>query len=113
MELFAQRGQPSWPLHQLALVSVLQFVEGLSDRQAAAALRGRIGWKFLLGLELTDPGFDHSVLSEFRDRLVADRAPRRVLDLILDRLRESGLLVRGGGAVAGPRRRPTDACAAR
>ncbi|MDH6454308.1 transposase [Streptomyces sp. SAI-149] len=54
-------------------MSVLQFMEGLSDRQAAAAVRGRIDWKFLLGLGLTDPGFDHSVLSEFRDRLVADR----------------------------------------
>ena len=75
---------------------MLQFVEGLSDRQAAAAVRGRIDWNFLLGLELTDPGFDHSVLSEFRDRLVADRAPRRVLDLVLDRLREAGLLVRPG-----------------
>ena len=97
VDLFPQRGQPAWPPHQLALVSVLQFVEGLSDRQAAAAVRGRIDWKFLLGLELTDPGFDHSVLSEFRDRLVADRVPRRVLDLILDRLRQAGLLVRPGG----------------
>lgn len=95
-ELFPTRGQPAWSPHQLAVVSVLQFVEGLSDRQAAAAVRGRIDWKFLLGLELTDPGFDHSVLSEFRDRLV-DRAPRRLLDLILDRLREAGLLVRPGG----------------
>lgn len=60
VELFPQRGQPAWPPHQLALVSVLQFVEGLSDRQATAAVRGRIDWKFLLGLELTDPGFDHS-----------------------------------------------------
>ncbi|WP_329345417.1 IS1182 family transposase [Streptomyces sp. NBC_01352] len=97
VDLFPQRGQPARPPHQLAIVSVLQFVEGLSDRQAAAALRGRIDWKFLLGLELTDPGFDHSVLSEFRDRLVADRAPRRVLDLVLDRLREADLLVRPGG----------------
>jgi len=96
-ELFPRRGQPAWPPHQLAIVLVLQFVEGLSDRQAAAALRGRIDWKFLLGLELTDPGFDHSVLSEFRDRLVADRAPRRLLDLILDRLREANLLVRPSG----------------
>jgi transposase len=62
-DLFPQRDQPAWPPHQLALVSVLQFVEGLSDRQAAAALRGRIDWKFLLGLELTDPGFDQSVLA--------------------------------------------------
>jgi transposase len=97
VDLLPRRGQPAWPPHQLAPVSVLQFVEGLSDRQAAAALRGRIDWKFLLRLELTDPEFDHSVLSEFRDRLVADRAPRRLLDLILDRLREAGLLVRPGG----------------
>ncbi|WP_438289529.1 IS1182 family transposase [Streptomyces sp. HUAS TT7] len=97
VDLFPRRGQPAWPPHQLAIVSVLQFVEGLSDRQAATALRGRIDWKFLLGLELTDPGFDHSVLSGFRDRLVADRAPRRVLDLLLDRLREAGLLPRPGG----------------
>ncbi|MFJ9752695.1 transposase [Streptomyces chartreusis] len=78
-------------------MSVLQFVEGLSDRQAAAAVRGRIDWKLLLGLELPDPGFDHSVLSEFRDRLVADQPPRRMLDLILDRLQEVGLLPRPGG----------------
>jgi transposase len=97
VDLFPQRGQPAWPPGQLALVSVLQFVEGLSDRQAAAAVRGRIDWKFLLGLELTDPGFDHSVLSEFRDRLVADRATRRVLGPVLDRLRQAGLLVRPGG----------------
>lgn len=97
VELFPQRGQPAWSPRQLALVSVLQFVEGLSGRQAAAAVRGRIDWKFLLGLELSDPGVDHSVLSEFRDRPVADRAPRCVLDLILDRLRQAGLLVRPGG----------------
>ncbi|MBP5904782.1 transposase [Streptomyces sp. LBUM 1478] len=50
----------------------------------------RIDWKFLLGLELTDPEFDHSVLSEFRDRLVADRAPRRLLELVLERLHVRG-----------------------
>lgn len=85
------------------LVSVLQFVEGLSDRQAAAAVRWRIDWKSLLGLELTNPGFDHSVLSEFRDRLVADRAPRRLLDLILDRLRKADLLVRPTASAPIPR----------
>ncbi|MFF4550488.1 transposase [Streptomyces sp. NPDC001435] len=64
------------PPHQLALVSVLQFMEGLSHRHAAAALHGHIDWKLLLRLELTDPGFDNSVLGEFRDRLTADRASR-------------------------------------
>lgn len=76
---------------------MLQFAEGSPDRQAAAALRRRIDWKFLRLLELTDPGFDHSVLSEFRHRLVADRAPRRLFDLNLGRLRKAGLLVRPGG----------------
>ncbi len=52
------------------MVLVLQFVEGLTDRQAAEAVRARIDWKFALGLELTDPGFNFSVLSEFRDRLI-------------------------------------------
>ena len=66
--LFPDRGQPALAPARLALASVLQFVEGLSDRQAADAVRGRIDWKYALGLELTDPGFDHTVLSEFRSR---------------------------------------------
>jgi transposase len=95
-DLFPRRGQPAWPPGQLAMVSVLQFLEGLSDRQAAAAVRGRIDWKLLLGLELTDPGFDHSLLSEFRDRLVTDGRQQRVLDAVLHRLREKDLLKRPG-----------------
>jgi hypothetical protein len=85
----------------LAIVSMPQFVEGSPDRQAAAALHGRIDWKSLLMRESTDPGFDHSALSEFRHRLVADRASRRLSDPILDRLREAGLLVRPGGQHTG------------
>lgn len=53
---------------------MLQFLEGLSDRQAADAVRDRIARKYTLGLELTNPGFDASVLSEFRDRLIAGQA---------------------------------------
>ena len=64
--LFPTRGQPAASPARLALALVLQYVEGLSDRQAADAVRGRIDWKYALGLELTDPGFDHTVLSEFR-----------------------------------------------
>ena len=60
---------------RLALVTILQFREDLSDRRAADAVRARIDWKYLLGLELTDPGFDASVLCEFRSRLLA-AAPR-------------------------------------
>ena len=56
-ELFPTRGQPAASPARLALASVLQYVEGLSDRQAADAVRGRIDWKYALALELTDPGF--------------------------------------------------------
>src|SRR5690349_5564305 len=66
--LFSKRGQSAFSPWRLALVSILQFVEGLSDQQAAEAVRSRIDWKYLLSLELTDPGFDASVLSEFRTR---------------------------------------------
>lgn len=94
--LFPVRGQPALSPARLALVTVLQFVERLSDRQAADAVRGRIDWKYALGLELTDPGFDHTVLSEFRARLVAGEAGLLLLDTLLIRSRELGLLKRRG-----------------
>jgi transposase len=90
--LFPARGKPAEAPWRLALVTVFQFAENLSDRQAADAVRGRIDWKYALGLALTDAGFDHTVLSEFRQRLVAGGAERRLLDLLLDRFRERGLL---------------------
>jgi transposase len=74
------------------MVTILQFAEGLSDRQAADAVRSRIDWKYLLGLALEDPGFDFSVLSEFRDRLIAGEMEQQLLDLLLERFRERGLL---------------------
>src|ERR671921_495667 len=83
-DLFPKLGQPALPPWRLALVTVLQFREGLPDRQAAEAVRSRIDWKYLLGLELTDPGFDSTVLSEFRTRLVEGSAERRMLDAILE-----------------------------
>src|SRR4029434_5718083 len=64
----------------------------LSDRQAAEAVRARIDWKYLLGLDLTDPGFDFSVLSEFRDRLLARSAEALLLDKLLERCRMMGLI---------------------
>lgn len=94
--LFPPRGQPALSPGRLALVTVLQFVEGPSDRQAADAVRGRIAWKYALGLELSDPGFDHTVLSEFRTRLVAGGAGLLLLDTLLARSRELGLLKRRG-----------------
>ena len=69
-KFYPARGQPGLAPWRLALVTVFQFLEHLSDRQAADAVRARIDWKYALGLELTDPGFHFSVLTEFR-------APRR------------------------------------
>ena len=74
--LFPRRGRPAAAPGRLALAVVLQFVENLSDRAAAEAVRGRIDWKYALGLALSDPGFDHTVLSEFRTRLVAGSRPQ-------------------------------------
>lgn len=79
-------------------MTVLQFAEGLSDRAAADAVRARLDWKYLLGLKLGDPGFDHSVLSRFRDRLVAGGADMLLLDALVDRCREAGLLHGRGDA---------------
>src|SRR5689334_8492509 len=91
-DLFARRGQPAEAPWRLALVCVFQFLEDLSDRQAADAVRGRIDWKYALGLELTDEGFDHTVLSEFRARLITKDAARLLLDTLLARLRKLGLI---------------------
>jgi transposase len=94
--LFPRRGQPAQAPGRLAWVTVLQFVENLSDRAAADAVRGRLDWKYLLGLELTDPGFDHTVLSEFRSRLVTGQAEQQLLDRLLEQLQAQGLLQTGG-----------------
>jgi transposase len=94
--LFPSRGQPAETPWRLALVTVLQFAENLSDRRAAEAVRGRIDWKYLLGLELADPGFDASVLSEFRTRLVTGGAEALLLDTLLTLCREHKLLVARG-----------------
>ena len=65
------------------MVTLLQFAENLSDRQAADAVRSRIDWKLLLGLEMADAGFDFSILSEFRQQLVAGKAEERLLHHLL------------------------------
>src|SRR5688500_16966767 len=91
-DLFPPRGQPAHRPWRLALVLVLQFAEGLSDRQAADAVRARIDWKYALGLELDDPGFDASVLAEFRTRLVSGGAVEQLLSAFLERVQSLGLL---------------------
>nr|WP_193319037.1 transposase [Nonomuraea phyllanthi] len=93
---FSTRGRPALSPARLALVSILRFGEELSDRQTAEAVRARIDWKYALGLELTDAGFDYSVLSEFRDRLVVGSLEQSLLDTILERAVTAGMLRAGG-----------------
>lgn len=90
--LFPSRGQPAESPARLALVTVMQFAEGLSDRQAADAVRRCIDWKYALSLPLDDAGFDAAVLSEFRSRLLAGGAEALLFDTMLTCLREKGLL---------------------
>jgi transposase len=90
--LFPKRGQPAYAPAHLALVTIMQFAEDLSDRQAADAVRARIDWKYLLALKLDDPGFDASVLSEFRTRLLQTGNQALLFELLLAVCREHGLL---------------------
>ena len=95
-EAFGVRGKPGWSPGRLALITVLQMVEDLTDRQAAEALRCDLAWKYCLGLALDDPGVDHTVLSEFRSRVVAHQLKEQVLDLLLAKLQQVGLVAQGG-----------------
>ena len=90
--LFPHRGQPAESPLRLALVTILQYVEGLTDRQTADAVRSRIDWKYLLGLELSDTGFHHSVLSEFRTRLVRAQAEGLIFERLLTLCKDKGWL---------------------
>jgi transposase len=96
VDLFGVRGRPGYSPGLLALVSVLQAVERLTDRQAADAAGRDLAWKYALGLALEDPGFDFSVLSQFRARVVAGGREQVVLDLLLAALVEKGLVKAGG-----------------
>jgi transposase len=95
---FGVRGRPGISPAQLMIASVLQFSENLTDRQAGEAVRDRITWKYALGLELEDPGFDPSVLSEFRARLVDGDLTHLALDALMERLGGLGLVKTGGRA---------------
>src|SRR3954466_3772721 len=87
---FGVRGRPGWSPGRLALVTVLQMAENLTDRQAAEAVRDTLSWKYALGLGLDDEGFDASVLSEFRARVLAAGLEQRALDLLLTVLIDTG-----------------------
>ncbi len=90
--LFSREGRPAYDPARLALITIMQFMERLSDEQAADAVRGRIDWKYMLALPLTDPGLDPSVLSEFRTRLLAGQAEHLLFEKLLIQFREAGLL---------------------
>jgi transposase len=89
---YPTRGQPALAPWRLALITIFQFLEHVSDRQAADAVRARIDWKYALGLELADPGFHFSVLTEFRARLIAGQAEHLLLDMMLERFKARGLI---------------------
>lgn len=92
----AKCGQSAISPAKLALIAIMQFVEGLSDSQAADAVRSRIDWKYLLGLDLTDAGFDSSVLVEFRQRLCQHGLSSKLLDVMLLQFQAKNLLKSGG-----------------
>jgi transposase len=91
-DLFPERGCPAMSPGRLAMITIFQFAEGLSDRAAADAVRSRIDWKYALWLELADPGFDATVLVEFRMRLNASDRARLLFERLLERLREAKLV---------------------
>jgi transposase len=94
--LFGVRGKPGISPAQLMIVLVLAMAENLTDRQAADMVRRAIDWKYALGLPLEDPGFDFTVLSEFRARLVAGSMETEALDVLLVALAGRGLVSSGG-----------------
>lgn len=96
VDLYATDGQPGLSPWRLALISVMQFAENLADRQAADAVRARIDWKYALSLELDDAGFDFSILSEFRQRLVESPDVERIFNHMLEAFQEKRLLPSGG-----------------
>jgi transposase len=91
-DLYPKLGRPTYAPWRLALVTVFQFMENLTDRQAADAVRSRLDWKYALSLEILDPGFDHTVLSEFRTRLVALTAEERLLEAVVALCKGQGWL---------------------
>jgi transposase len=92
VDVYPRLGQPAEQPWRLALVTVMQFMENYTDRQAAEAVRTRIDWKYVLSLELTDPGFNFSVLSEFRSRLLESEQGERLLTALLQECQARGWL---------------------
>jgi transposase len=102
-DLFPLQGHPAEAPFRLALVTVLQFLEGLSDRAAADAVRSRMDWKYLLCLELDAAGFDYSLLCEFRARLLANSAEDRLFDAFCPSCRNANWSKPAGASAPIPR----------
>jgi transposase len=98
VDLYPNRGQPTIAPWRLVMILIMQFLENLSDRQTADAVRGRIDWKYALSLESEDDGFDFSVLSEFRARLIEGGISQQILDKMLAKFGDLGLLKSRGKA---------------
>lgn len=90
--LFPELGQPAEAPWQLALVLIVQQIEGLSDRDMVDAVRDRLRLKYLLSLEIDDPGFHYSALSRFRSRLLEGNAEQLLLDTLVEKCKEVGLI---------------------
>lgn len=95
-EMYAIDGAPAVSPALLAMVTIFQFMENLPDRDAAEAVRTRIDWKYALHLDLEDPGFDYSLLSDFRQRLLEPEGGQLMFGRLLERLKELDLLGQGG-----------------
>lgn len=98
LELYSMEGQPALHPWHLALVCIMQYIANLSDRGAAEAVAARIDWKYALGIELSDPGFDFSVLSLFRSRLIKGSKEKLLLDQLLEQCQQLKLIKAKGKA---------------
>lgn len=90
--LFSHVGRPAEAPGNLALILVMQYMEKLSDRQAAEQVGARIDWKYILGLKLEDEGIRYQILTDFRKRIVEGDKVEFLLNTILEQLEEKGWL---------------------
>jgi len=91
-DLFDHKGRRGESPASLALIMIMQYSEGLTDKQAAEAVRSRIDWKYILGLELEYSGFDGSVLSRFRKKVLQGGKEGQLLELLLNVFDDHGYL---------------------
>jgi len=88
----SRRGRPSVPADVIATTMLMQALEGLSDRDAIAALRTDLRWKVAAGLALDDEGFHPTVLTLWRNKLRQSERPERIFDAVRAVIDETGVL---------------------